>query len=418
MSVPQATRVNFCRDTSGSVAVIFALLSTALFGFIALAIDMARANNVSSKLNAALDAAALAGAKALDGGKSDAEIREVAEAFFNSQMATLHVGDVAMRDFTATIDRSNATVIANVTVNMGTVVGRLIGKDTMNLDRSSTVTYKTRNVELAMALDITGSMDVGGRLASLQMAAKDVIDTMYAEASSEDGVRISIVPWSASVNAGTYAATVSNGASTDGCVVERQGPGAATDNYPAGVDASQAVSSDPRNWYNCTANPIMPLMGRSKKDDLKATIDSFVPNGGTAGHIGAAWGWYTVSPSWTSIWPSGSKPNPYSPVDTIKAVLLMSDGEMNLSWVNGTNTAPLTMIDEAYSQLANLCTEMKLKKVVVFTVGFGMTDPRAQVELRACSSGPQQFFQASSGSDLQQAFKAIATQLKSLRISK
>jgi Flp pilus assembly protein TadG len=408
----------FRQEASGSVAIMFALLATALFGMIAIAIDLGRAQNIATKLASALDAAALAGAKALDNGNSDVEIQAAAEAYFRSHVATLHIGGVNLSQLTTGIDRSKSTVTTNVNASMGTSFGRIFGKDNVLVDRSSTVIYKTRNVELAMALDITGSMGQNGRLSALQTAAKEVIDTLYGEAASEDAVRVSIVPWSASVNAGPYAATVSNGASTDGCVVERQGIYAATDVYPAGADALNAVSGDPRGWYNCTVNPVMPLMGLSKKDDLKAAIDSFVPRGGTAGHIGMAWGWYTLSPSWNSIWPVGSKPNSYAPADTVKAVLLMSDGEFNVSWLNGTNTDFPVMIDEAYTQLGALCSEMKVKQILVFTVGFGMADPRAQAELQACASGTKQFFQAANGSDLRKAFKEVATQLKGMRLSK
>ncbi len=418
MSENCSSVARFRQETTGSVAIIFALLATALFGVIALAIDVGRAQSISTRLSAALDAAALAGAKALDNGNSDAEILNAAEAYFRSHVATLQLGGVDLAQFTTVIDRKKSTVTTNINASMPTSFGRIFGKDEILVDRASTVTYKTRNVELALALDTTGSMGSNGRLSALQSAAKEVIDTLYGESSAEEAVRVAIVPWSTSVNAGPYAGAVSNGASTDGCVVERQGAYAATDTYPAGADALNVVSSDPRGWYNCTVNPVMPLMGLSKKDDLKTAVDSFVPVGGTAGHIGMAWGYYTLSPAWNSIWPNGSKPNSYSPSDTVKAVLLMSDGEFNVSWLNGTSTDFPVMVDEAYNQLAALCTEMKAKQILVFTVGFGMADPRAQTELQACASGTKQFFQAATGAELKKAFKEVATQLKGMRLSK
>lgn len=64
---------NFRRSREGSVAIVFAISITGLMGMVALAVDLARAYNVSSKIATALDAAALAGAKMLDGGSLHSE---------------------------------------------------------------------------------------------------------------------------------------------------------------------------------------------------------------------------------------------------------------------------------------------------------------------------------------------------------
>ncbi|MBF0335622.1 MAG: hypothetical protein HQL40_18585, partial [Alphaproteobacteria bacterium] len=56
------------RDRSGTVAVQVAVTAAALLGAGALAIDLGRAMVLSSQLQNAADAAALAGAAELDGG--------------------------------------------------------------------------------------------------------------------------------------------------------------------------------------------------------------------------------------------------------------------------------------------------------------------------------------------------------------
>jgi Flp pilus assembly protein TadG len=416
MSITTNQQPSFQFNQDGSVAIVFALLATSLFGMVAFAIDMARAHNATARMAAALDAAALAGAKALDNGSSDAEIRATAQAFFTAQFPQGAAGGVNISNFQANIDRSKASVVAVANAKMDTMFGGVVGIKKLTLDRSSAVVYKTRNVELSMAMDITGSMQ-GTKIVELQAAANEVIDTLFNESQSEQSVRIALVPWSTSVNAGSYASEVTGGASTDNCVIERKGAEAATDAYPSGSAEISAVTTTPFSYYNCTANPIVPLMGRSKKSDLKSSIANYIPLGGTAGHIGTAWGWYMLSPTWASIWPNGSKPNPYNPRDTVKGVLIMTDGEFNTSWSNGPSTDQVAMADESYVQFQQLCTEMKAKDITVFTVGFGSLDARATTELTNCASGPAQTFQASNGTELKKAFKQVATQLKSMRIS-
>ena len=165
-------------------------------------------------------------------------------------------------------------------------------------------------------------------------------------------------------------------------------------------------------------NPVMPLSGKSKSNVIKSAIDSFTPNGGTAGHIGTAWGWYMLSPAWASLFPTANRPAAYAPNDTIKAVLLMSDGAFNLSYLNGASTDLVAMTDESYAQFQALCTAMKDQKVVVYMVGFGIPDTRAQNEMRACVSSEKQYFQAVSGNELKDAFRQIASQLKGMRLTK
>ena len=400
----------------GSVAIIFALLVTVLFGILALSIDMARAYGTQTRIASALDAGALAGAKALDGGRSDAEIRELAKAYFDQTMAEqMTSGDVALWNFEVQIDRPNANVVVSVDAKIAARFGKVIGRDSIRLDRSATVQYKTRFVELAMALDVTGSMG-GAKIEDLKQAAKDVLKTMFDEASSEDAVRISLVPWAASVNFGTYAASVTGNASTDQCAVERLGSNEYKDTSPFGADALQVITTSPYA-YNCPTSTVVPLSGRSKESLLKTAIENLATDGATGGHMGTAAGWYTVSPSWTAIWPTGSKPRPYAPDETIKAVLLMTDGMFNVAW-SASQTYDPAMIDESYLRFQALCTEMKDKKVVIYTVGFGSLGARELSELETCAAGGGQYFYATNGSDLKKAFKEVATQLKSMRITR
>lgn len=409
---------SFKSSRNGSVAIVFALCTTGLFGIMAMAVDFARAHNVSSKIATALDAAALAGAKMLDGGGSDAQIQQAAESYFNAHIETLRVHDATLTNLSASIDRTNSTVTTSVNANLGTTFGRAIGRNSIDIVKSSTVNFQLRDIELAMALDLTGSMNDNGKIGHLQNAAKDVLDTLLQDARSEMSARVALVPWATSVNAGSLANTVSAGMSTDGCVVERTGSEAASDAVAMGSTAVGTADSAMAPAYSCLNDPVMPLAGKSKLSSLKSVVDGFNANGGTAGHIGTAWGWYMVSPSWGAILPSSAVPAPYNQAKTIKAVLLMTDGEFNVAYDNPSPYST-AQVDESYAKYRALCDGMRAKKVVVYTVGFGLTSgSRAETELQFCATTPAHFFPAATGNDLKDAFRTIASQLMSLRVAK
>ncbi len=409
---------SLARANEGSIAIVFALCITGIFGVVALAVDFARAYNVSSKIATALDAAALAGAKMLDGGGTDTQIQQATETYFNAHMATLRIHDTALTNFLAAIDRTKSTVTASVKANLGTTFGRVIGRDSIDVMKSSTVNFQLRDIELAMALDITGSMNDANKIGDLRNAAKDVLDTLLQDARTETSARVALVPWSSSVNAGSLASTVSAGMSVDGCVIERTGSEAATDAVAMGGTAVGATDAAAAPAYLCPNDPVMPLGGKSQLSSLKSVVEGFNANGGTAGHIGTAWGWYMVSPSWGAILPSSAVPAAYNPTKTIKAVLLMSDGEFNVAY-DAPNPYSTAQVDESYAKYRALCDGMRAKKVVVYTVGFGLsTGTRAETELKYCATSPAHFFPAANGNDLKDAFRTIANQLMSLRVTK
>ncbi len=102
-------------------------------------------------------------------------------------------------------------------------------------------------------------------------------------------------------------------------------------------DAAPSVASFGRNYPSannpCLANVITPLS--SDRSSLSSQIDALSAGGSTAGHIGLAWGWYLLSPNFSSILPAESQPADYEEPDVLKVVILMTDGEYNSAYCNG-----------------------------------------------------------------------------------
>ncbi len=402
------------RDEQGSIAIIFALSLFLIVFAVGFALDGAQAVRTSSKIANSLDAASLAAARALaEGGKTEAEVRVLAENIFKAQMGAGDSATFTWSDFDIDIDPATGSVTINTNVQVPTSFSRILNVNAVNFTKSSTSIFKMRNIELAMVLDITGSMS-GQKIADLKLAANDIVDILQPAGKPANN-RIALVPYSASVNAGSYAALASDNQSLDNCVIERHGAHAYSDEAPDSGRYFEAEDNPPVNGqYMCPVSEILPLS--ADRALVKAEIDALTTDGWTAGHIGLGWGWYTIAPSWTPVWPASADPKPYADPNTIKAIILMTDGEFNTSYLNGPENA--TSSDQAIE----LCDSIKDPavtggNVVIYSVAF-QSPPAAEATLQACATSPTHYFSADNSTELRMAFQDIAKRLQNLRIAK
>ena len=421
MNIRSSTLARWRHDQQGSVAVIYGLMLSVMMLGLVTAVDYGRAATVSQKVALALDAAALAGAKLLDSDTaSDADILAAAQAYFVASTSHLAVGNVGLGTMTASIDRAAGADTTHVTGQVTSLFGQSVGITTLPIDRSATVVYKLRQVELAMALDITGSMaevpvgDVLSKVESLKVAAGIVVDTLFDQAINERGVRIAIAPFSASVNAGSYTSLVA--VTPTSCVVERSGINNATDATPAGADMLPTLDSLGATG-TCPTPAITPLSGRSRRANIKSAIQGFTPDGSTAGHIGTAWAWYMLSPAWSGIFTGSNQPAAYSDRNTSKNIVIMTDGLFNTSYLTGLAAGSAPATAESYTEFNALCANIKAQGINIYTIGFGLNDAAAATELQNCASSAGNFFAAANGAQLQSAFETIVTKLNALRVS-
>ncbi len=230
---------------------------------------------------------------------------------------------------------------------------------------------------------------------------------------------------------------------SDSCVYERIGAHAASDTVPTSgrwigagnprwnfsassankYDGSRNVELNNATGYGVgayegrhgTCQPSGPVPLTDDKDALKAHVQSLVAEGGTAGHLGIAWGWYLLSPEWASIWPEESEPRQYGVPRTSKFMILMTDGEFNIQHPTAGRSS--------FQQSMDLCDGMKTlpSNIQIFTVGFQVPtnvqktgDGRTILEY--CATSPGHAFSADNGDELIEVYRTIARSISDLRL--
>ncbi len=392
----------FASDHGGAVAIIFALTVIPVFLIVGLALDGARGYSTKLKVSAVLDAAALATAKTMrDKDLDDAEVLDLAQKYVTAHMSQDLVKRITSSPVSAKVDRTTNTVKLDLKAYVQNNFGGIINIPQFEVASSATAAFGVKEVELGMMLDVSGSMADFGKINDLKVAVRTLLDVMIPDSGGSAKVRIGIAPFSNAVNAGSYASSVRSSGISHTCVSERKGTNAFTDAAPVGVDK---LGHAPRS---CPGSTVLAITDR--KSDLISASDSLSPGGSTAGHLGAAWAWYLVSPQWNgSVWTGSNQPKPYGNNSVIKSVILMTDGMFNTQYelaANGNSAA----------QAIAVCNSMKANGILVYTVGFQAPSDALAI-LRNCASGPLYYFDATDGASLTAAFSKIAADLTELRL--
>lgn len=404
----------FAAAEGGGVAIIFAFCCMFLAAFVGGAVDFARLYRSQAAYQEALDAAALAGARAKQLGASDADAIKAAEAYLAVTRERFPVGGSVKFEVIETGTALHA-------------VGDLeIQTSFLSVAKLDKLPFKVRNtarfgqapdVEMSLMLDVTGSMS-GKKIKDLKDAVQDLVDIVVKEDDSSSKSRIALAPFSSSVKLRSdmfERATGRRGGGHKRCVVERGGGEAYTDAAP-GAGRYVTPIEDVSPTGNCSdAKEVFGLS--SKKSDLKNMIASLKAGGSTAGHLGTAWAWYLLSPHWAGVLDESEKPAPYEDLKEKKAngmpklrkiAVLMTDGEYNTQYLNDGST----------SQARAICANMKDSGIEIYTVGFQVGSiPSAIETLEGCATAPGNFYKADDGDALRAAFRDIALKASTLRLS-
>lgn len=334
------------------------------------------------------------------------------------------------------IDKTAKTVSASAYVDAALFFPLFRSGSSQRINVQSTALYSDKSIEVAMMLDITGSMK-GQKIKDLKTAASNALDAFLGgQDPDKPRVRVAIVPYADAVNTGSLANTVfvetnyttfeppaleapvaASSKRSDGCATERKGSEQFTDASPY----TAMVNRDYRLKF-CPTATLNPLSGDSEA--LKAAIDKFSADGSTAGHIGIQWSWYMLSPNWADLLPKTAQPAAYNPKKVAKYAILMTDGEFNTAFAGvpkGDNTTG-SQAGRSGDYAKQLCAEMKEHGIEIFTIGFMLKENSAKTVLGTCaspdSSSVRHYFDTSTGTELNDAFLEIARNIEQLAITR
>jgi Flp pilus assembly protein TadG len=193
----------FLGGNRGGVAVWAGILIVPLLSFMGLGVDSARGYMVRARLSQALDAAGLAAGKQF---QDEAKAIEIANTVFKANFPPGYM-DAALSGPVITFNTEAQTVQVAASAVLPTYFVRLIGVDTLNVAANAEVMRQGINLEIALVLDVTGSM-AGQKILDLKDAAKDLIDIVVYADQSRYYSKVAVVPYSNAVNPGSYAAQV------------------------------------------------------------------------------------------------------------------------------------------------------------------------------------------------------------------
>ncbi|GEM_PF-2801764 len=197
------------KDTQGAVAIVAALALPVLVLGIGGGVDYVRMLDMRTKLQTAADAALLAtlSHRKLNPRASSASI----EAYFQSRIREEFQRRFANKGMELTDISFNLQLTSDgaemaqgeVQAKANTFFLRLAAINEMSFSVQSEARFSTSRTEVALVLDVTGSM-AGAKIAELKRAATRFVNTIHDRVQNKDpeAFKVALVPFSQYVNVG------------------------------------------------------------------------------------------------------------------------------------------------------------------------------------------------------------------------
>jgi len=436
-------RSRFLKDQRGGVAPMFALMIIPLVGFVGAAVDYSHANSLKAKLQAALDATALAMAK-LAPTLTPSELQTRTNSHFQALFNYPDAKNLTLTPAYSTTGGSQLLITASAT--MDTSFMGLMGHPSLNIGSSTAIKWGNTRLRVALALDNTGSMASAGKMDALKTATNGLLTQLKNASTTNGDVYVSIIPFAKDVKVGAsnYSASwidwsdwdKNNGSCSKGsgvktesnCMLENGKPkwtpashdtwnGCVTDrgssNIPTGQDYdtnadapnSSTSSKFSAEQYNSCPQAVMPLS--YNWSSMTTLVNDMSPGGNTNQAIGLAHGWMSLVGGGPYPAPPAKDPNyTYNQV-----IILLTDG---------LNTQNRWYTDQASidARQAMTCANVKAAGITVYTIQVNTGGDPTSSLLQSCASTSDKFFLVTSSSGIGTIFNQIGSNLSQLRIAK
>jgi len=443
------TAARFKADEKGNFAIMAAVTFAVLVAGLAVSLDAANGQLEKQRLQDTTDAIALMAAK----GKieTQADLDAAANEYLQMKYPGAKGVNIRLED----IKRVGDVVTISASNKIPTYFTGIFGKSGMDIGATSQALYSNKNLDIALVLDTTFSMN-GAKMSNLKLAANNLVDT-FGEFEN-DNVRASVVPFAQYVNVGmsrsnanwldvpadqeinymkrdvvsrTNCRNVPNTGSRDGVAVG--GTRRVCDTvYSAPYPASWTAT-----WRGCVGSRLTPTHERvdfggqripgilnsqghcgteirpltTNMTHVKQTINAMNANGNTYIPAGLAWGWRTLDNRQPLIEAAGGPAG-----ETDKVMVIMTDGE-NFKSKDGILHNMNDGGNDADVTTSRLCERIKNDDIKVFTIAYEVTDAPTRNMLRNCATNNDSYFNATNAAELNAAFETIGNSLNELRIT-
>ncbi len=398
----------------GNAAILFALALVPMLGATGAAVDYSLAGTNRSQMQKSLDATALALAKLMP--LNQAQLDAKGWEIFQANVGTLRV-QVSPSDLTITTPAIGKLVL-NVSGQYQPQLSQVIGITSFPVGAHAEVTWGIKKLEVALALDNTGSMASNNKMTELKAASHNLLNTLEQAAKNPGDVKVAIVPFHVQVKVGTAnvnAAWIkwsdwdddnqncnSSGCTPkphsdwNGCIEDRN------QSYDT-LDTAPTSSSTRFPAKQCSNASLAEVMGLNYVwADLHARIDAMTPVGNTNVTIGLIWAWHAL----TQTEPLTQAAEPNTP-DLSRYIILLTDGDNTQNRWSSNET-------QINNRTSAACTNIKAAGIKIYSIR--VINGNATL-LRNCASDPTMYFDVNSASDLNAVFNAIGGQLASLHLS-
>ena len=192
----------FLHDHAAGAAPLLGLCIIPLATAVGAAIDYSRAASVRTSMQMALDSTALMLSKEAQG-LNTAQLGTKATAYFNALFQRPEVNSVQITQEFGSPALSTFSLKITGTATLPTIFWRVLGTDHVNLTATGEVLWGIKKLNLALALDNTGSMSSSSKMTELKKAAHTLLTTLQNAAQTPGDVKVSIIPFATDVNVGT-----------------------------------------------------------------------------------------------------------------------------------------------------------------------------------------------------------------------
>src|SRR5262245_5328286 len=154
----------------GNVVLTFALSTLPIIGFVGAAVDYSRANAVKAAMQAAVDSTALMLSKDAQT-MSTTQLDTKAAAYFNALFnRPLEASNVVVTPTYSNPSQGVFKLDLIATAKVPTTFMKVLNQSNLNVDVKSEVVWGIRKLEVALALDNTGSMAQLNKMSNLKTA--------------------------------------------------------------------------------------------------------------------------------------------------------------------------------------------------------------------------------------------------------